>query len=165
MSTSADSRSNPIRTSHHCRSVTETEAHGESVGRLAQRGEVYGLSGDLGAGKTAWVRGFARGVGYRGRVHSPTFALLNAYEGGRLTVYHLDLYRLGSAAEVQGAGLEEYLIQPDGVAVVEWIARWSDAGSEGSKKDTTLASTRIHRLMFRTLSEDEREILHDHPGV
>lgn len=155
MSTSADRQTFILR----CASVAETEAHGESVGRGARDGEVYGLSGDLGAGKTAWVRGFARGVGFRGRVHSPTFALLNDYEGGRLTVHHLDLYRLASATEVSGAGLEEYLIRPEGVSVVEWIERWAEVGTP------RLPGQRLHRLSFRTLSPDEREILHDPPGV
>ncbi len=155
MSTSADRQPSNRR----CASVAETEAHGESVGREARDGEVYGLRGDLGAGKTAWVRGFARGVGFRGRVHSPTFALLNDYEGGRMTVHHLDLYRLASATEVAGAGLEEYLIRPDGVAVVEWIDRWAEPGAP------RIPGQQLHRLSFRTLSPDEREILHDPPGV
>ncbi len=155
MSTSADGPTGLWQ----CASVAETESHGEAVGRQAQSGEVYGLSGDLGAGKTAWVRGFARGVGYRGRVHSPTFALLNDYEGGRMTVHHLDLYRLASAGEVAGAGLEEYLVQPDGVSVVEWIDRWAPAGSE------PMAGQRLHRLTFRTLSPEAREIFHDPPRV
>jgi tRNA threonylcarbamoyladenosine biosynthesis protein TsaE len=155
MSTSAES---PISRSQ-CASVAETESHGEAIGRRAQSGEVYGLSGDLGAGKTAWVRGFARGVGYRGRVHSPTFALLNEYEGGRLTVHHLDLYRLGSPAEVAGAGLEEYLVRPDGVSVVEWIDRWAFAGS------APVPGQRLHRLTFRTVSPEVRELFHDPPRV
>lgn len=155
MSTSADRRSSI----HRCASVAATEAHGEFLGRKACPGEVYGLSGDLGAGKTAWVRGFARGAGFRGRVHSPTFALLNDYEGGRVTVHHLDLYRLRSAIEVAGAGLEEYLIRPEGVSVVEWIDRWAEPGA------TSIPGQRLHRLSFRTLSPDEREILHDPPGV
>ena len=155
MSTSAERASRPS----HCASVAETESHGEAIGRQARSGEVYGLSGDLGAGKTAWVRGFARGVGYRGRVHSPTFALLNEYEGGRMTVHHLDLYRLASAGDVAGAGLEEYLVQPDGVSVVEWIERWTPADS------APVPGLRLHRLSFRTLSPEAREILHDPPRV
>lgn len=155
MSTSADRH--PIR--HRCVSVAETEAHGEQVGRQARPGEVYGLSGDLGAGKTAWVRGFARGIGFRGRVHSPTFALVNEYEGGRMTVHHLDLYRLGSREEIRGAGLEEYLIRPEGVSVVEWVDRWCPAGAPAPR------GAAFHRLNFVTVSPEEREIHHDPVGL
>ncbi|MBI3879239.1 MAG: tRNA (adenosine(37)-N6)-threonylcarbamoyltransferase complex ATPase subunit type 1 TsaE, partial [Verrucomicrobia bacterium] len=90
-------------------SPAETEALGETWGRAAQRGWVIALSGDLGAGKTQLVRGLARGLGCVARVHSPTFTLLNQYEGGRLPLFHLDLYRLNSPAEIIAAGLESYL--------------------------------------------------------
>lgn len=103
-------------------SQAETEALGESWGRAAQRGLVVALTGDLGAGKTALVRGLARGLGCAGRVHSPTFTLVNVYAGGRLPLYHLDLYRLDTPRQVCAAGLDEYL-QPDGVAVIEWAER------------------------------------------
>ena len=145
-------------TVHRSHSVAETEAFGESLARTAERGCIIGLSGDLGAGKTALVRGFARGLGCTGRVHSPTFALLNEYEGGRLRLFHLDLYRLNSPDEVHGAGLEEYLHQPDGVAVVEWIERWcGDAPATGSGK--------LRRLYLRSLGETVREITYDDAGA
>src|SRR6478735_7690914 len=102
-------------------SPEETAAIGESWGRQAHSGWVIGLMGDLGAGKTQFVKGFARGLGYAGRVASPTFALVNEYSGGRLPLHHLDLYRLDTPEQIRGAGLEEYLFRPDGVAVVEWI--------------------------------------------
>src|SRR3954468_488751 len=95
----------------------ETEALGEAWGRIAQSGQVLGLSGDLGAGKTQLVKGLARGLGISERVHSPTFALVNIYSGGRLALFHLDLYRLDTREQIAGAGLEDYL-QPAGVAVV-----------------------------------------------
>src|ERR1041385_839130 len=100
-------------------SPAETESLGERWGHEAQRGLVIGLTGDLGAGKTQLVKGLARGLGSGARVHSPTFTLLNEYAGGRLRLFHLDLYRLNSREEVIGAGLDDYLIQPDGVSVVE----------------------------------------------
>src|ERR1041385_7408296 len=90
-------------------SPAETEALGESWGSTAQSGLVIGLCGDLGAGKTQLVKGLARGLGITARVHSPTFALLNIYSGGRLTLFHLDLYRLETRLEILAAGLEEYL--------------------------------------------------------
>ena len=95
---------------------------GEQWGQTAQTGLVIGLSGDLGAGKTQLVRGLARGLDIGDRVHSPTFALVNVYSGGRLTLFHLDLYRLDTLEQILAAGLEEFL-RPDGVAVIEWVER------------------------------------------
>ena len=147
------------------RSPEETLAIGEAWGREAQRGWVIGLSGDLGAGKTQLVKGLARGLGSPARVHSPTFALLNEYEGGRLPLFHLDLYRLNSADEVAGAGLEEYLIEPDGIAVVEWIERWLPFKVQGSKFKIQ-SSARITRLAsIETLSETERRITYEDSGA
>jgi tRNA threonylcarbamoyladenosine biosynthesis protein TsaE len=108
-------------TSH---SPEETLALGEAWGRAARRGDVFALSGDLGAGKTQLVKGIALGLGSAARVHSPTFTLLNQYDGGRLPLFHLDLYRLNSPQQVIGAGLDPYLADPDGVTVVEWAERW-----------------------------------------
>jgi tRNA threonylcarbamoyladenosine biosynthesis protein TsaE len=142
-------------------SVAETEAAGEAFARTVQPGWVIGLSGDLGAGKTAFVRGFARGLGFPGRVHSPTFALLNEYEGGRLRLFHLDLYRLNSAGDVRGAGLEEYLTQPDGVSVVEWIERW--AGEASATEGTGPGALR--RIYLRSVDENTREIGYDCAGA
>ena len=111
-------------TSH---SPAETECLGEQWGRDALPGLVIGLSGDLGAGKTQLVKGLARGLGIATRIHSPTFALINIYEGGRMPLFHLDLYRLDTRAQMIAAGLEEYLSpgrQPQGVTVVEWAEKW-----------------------------------------
>jgi tRNA threonylcarbamoyladenosine biosynthesis protein TsaE len=137
------------------KSPEETFAIGEAWGREAQRGWVIGLGGDLGAGKTQLVKGIARGLGSNARVHSPTFALLNEYGGGRERLFHLDLYRLNSPAEVVSAGLEDYLVQPDGVAVVEWIERW--IGESGN-----VVARRAH---IETLSETERRITYEDSGA
>jgi tRNA threonylcarbamoyladenosine biosynthesis protein TsaE len=101
----------------------ETVALGEKWGRVAKNGLVIGLCGDLGAGKTQLVKGLARGLGIAARVHSPTFALVNIYNDGRLTLFHLDLYRLETREQILAAGLEEYL-KPEGVTVIEWAERW-----------------------------------------
>jgi len=135
-------------------SPRETEALGERLGREARAGEVYGLSGDLGAGKTAFVRGFVRGVGSPRRVHSPTFALLHEYPGGRCTVHHLDLYRLATPEEIRGAGLDEYLLAPEGITLAEWIERWSAAALDPGP---------LRHIRFRTVDEHRREITHDDP--
>src|SRR3954466_13526600 len=89
-------------------------------------GECVALHGDLGAGKTQFVRGLVRGLGGNPRaVSSPTFVLLNVYDapGARLTVYHLDAYRVGGADDFEAIGFGELLEQPGGVVVVEWADR------------------------------------------
>jgi len=138
-------------------SPEETFALGEQWGREAQRGWVLGLSGDLGAGKTQLVKGLAHGLGSAARVHSPTFTLLNEYTGGRLRLFHLDLYRLNSREEVIGAGLDDYLIQPDGVTVVEWVERWN------SETKSWNGLTRL--VHIETLSEWERRISYEDFGA
>ena len=144
------------------RSPEETFALGEEWGREAQQGWVIGLSGDLGAGKTQLVKGLAAGLGSSARVHSPTFALLNEYRDGRLPLFHLDLYRLNGPHDVAAAGLEEYLTRPDGVAVIEWIERWS-AAVAGEGLRGTGAMTR--RVWIETLSETERRIRYEDSGA
>jgi tRNA threonylcarbamoyladenosine biosynthesis protein TsaE len=109
-------------TSH---SVDETLAIGERMARELQHGAVLALHGDLGAGKTALVKGLARGLGCRAEVTSPTFTLIHEYRGGRLPLYHVDLYRLGSSAQAVAIGLEDYL-PGDGVTVIEWAERIAD---------------------------------------
>ena len=100
-------------------SPAETIAIGCGLGRLVQPGDILCLAGGLGAGKTCLARGIAMGLGADGaRVSSPTFVLAQEYSG-RIPMYHLDLYRLRSAGEVEDAGLDEY-IGGDGVAVIEW---------------------------------------------
>jgi tRNA threonylcarbamoyladenosine biosynthesis protein TsaE len=106
-------------------SPAETESLGEQFGRAASRGLVVALTGELGAGKTQFVKGLARGLGITARVHSPTFTLVNEYAGGRLKLFHLDLYRLETPSQILAAGLEEFF-QPDGVAVIEWAERIYD---------------------------------------
>jgi tRNA threonylcarbamoyladenosine biosynthesis protein TsaE len=107
-----------IRTSN----PAETEAVGESLGRAARGGELIGLVGELGAGKTCLVRGLARGLGIdAARVHSPTFVMATEYGGGRLPLHHVDLYRLDGP--VDDAGWLREVLYGDGVAVVEWFDR------------------------------------------
>jgi len=97
----------------------DMRALGEAVGGLLQRGDVVALTGDLGAGKTTFVQGAAIGLGVEGgHVTSPTFTLVKEYRG-RFPVYHLDVYRLDRIQEVIDLGFEE-LLDPDGVAFVEW---------------------------------------------
>lgn len=141
----------------------ETLALGEAWGRAAARGWVIGLSGDLGAGKTQLVKGLALGLGITARVHSPTFTLLNQYEGGRLTLFHLDLYRLETAQQIIGAGLEPYLFNPDGVAVVEWAERWWPNLTRNAEHETRNGTLRLARL--ESISESERRITYEDSGA
>jgi len=105
-------------------SPEETEAAAERLGRSLGGGDVVLLYGDLGAGKTAFVRGLARGLGAPPEeVSSPTFTLIQEYAGGRATLYHVDLYRL-EPNEVDDLGLDE--LAASGVVAVEWADRWSD---------------------------------------
>lgn len=136
-------------------SPAETEALGESWGRGAEPGLVIALSGDLGAGKTQLVKGLARGLGVSARVHSPTFTLVNEYGGGRLRLFHLDLYRLETPEQIHGAGIEEFL-QPDGVTVIEWAERL--AKGEWRR-------TKVRRVNIEVVSETERRITYEDSGA
>ena len=97
----------------------ETEALGEALGRVLPPGSVVAYTGGLGAGKTAFTRGLARGLGVQDRVTSPTFTIVNEYEGGRLPLFHFDWYRLSDAEELFDIGWEDYLSR-GGVCAVEW---------------------------------------------
>ena len=110
-------------------SPEETRRLGEALGRAAKAGDVVLLSGELGAGKTVFVQGVARGLGFEGPVSSKSFVLLGEY-AGRITLYHADLYRLESPDEVAELALEE--ISGDGVLVVEWPER-GDVGLPGER--------------------------------
>ena len=107
------------------RTEDETSAAGEQFAARLQGGDVVLLHGDLGAGKTAFVRGVARGLGAPGDdVSSPTFTIIQEYRG-RVTLHHVDLYRL-APAEVDDLGLDE-LVESGGVVAIEWAERWIDA--------------------------------------
>ena len=141
-------------------SPAETEALGETWGRSVQSGSVFALCGDLGAGKTQLVKGFARGLGFPGRVHSPTFSLVNLYTGGRLTLFHLDLYRLDTPAQIAAAGLEEYL-KPSGVTVIEWADRWFP---ERAARNLSAASMPFRWVELAALTETQRRIQYEDFG-
>jgi tRNA threonylcarbamoyladenosine biosynthesis protein TsaE len=126
-------------------SEDETAAAGEALGRETRAGDVILLYGDLGAGKTAFVRGLARGVGANpDEVSSPTFTIVQEYAGASATLYHVDLYRL-EAAEIDDLGLED-LVAGDGVVAIEWAERWA-----GRPDDVT-------EVWIEDLGEDRRRI-------
>lgn len=104
----------------------ETQQLGERLAGALKPGAVIAFTGDLGAGKTAFTRGLAHGLGIEERVTSPTFTIVNEYEGGRLPLFHFDMYRLGSSEELYDIGWEDYLAR-GGVCAVEWSENIDDA--------------------------------------
>lgn len=133
-------------TRHRTSSPEETERLGEQLSASLKEGDCIALIGELGGGKTRFVRGIARGFGSKGFVKSPSFTIINVYEGGRLPLYHIDLYRIGKADEFQSAGLEEFIFGK-GVAAIEW----ADKSPELLEGCTLVVS-------FSHVSENEREI-------
>ena len=111
-------------------SPADTEAFGERLAKLLRPGDVVAYTGALGMGKTALTRGLARGLGCRGRVTSPTFTIVNEYDGD-VPLFHFDLYRLGSSDELYDIGWDDYLDR-GGVCAVEWSERVADALPPGT---------------------------------
>ena len=100
-------------------SPEETLALGETIGKNARPGQVYALLGNLGVGKTVFIKGVAKGLGITEPVNSPTFTIVQVYEDGRLPFYHFDVYRIADIEEMDEIGYEEYFFG-DGVCFVEW---------------------------------------------
>jgi tRNA threonylcarbamoyladenosine biosynthesis protein TsaE len=129
---------------------SETEAAGEALGRELRPGDVVLLYGDLGAGKTAFVRGIARGIGANpDDVSSPTFTIVQEYAGPSATLYHVDLYRL-EPADIDDLGLED-LVSGEGIVAIEWAERW-----KGRPDDVT-------EVWIKDLGEDSRAITIERP--
>lgn len=124
-----------------------TIAVGREFGCRAEAGDVFALTGDLGAGKTQFVKGFVAGLGSGSDVTSPTFTLVHEYPGGRCPVYHFDFYRLDSAESVLRLGFDEY-IEGDGVCIIEWADRFR-----------ALLPGRAAWISLAVKSETEREIV------
>ena len=131
--------------------ITHSRAETVELGRkLAQHlapGALVCFTGSLGAGKTAFVRGMAQGLGVAGRVTSPTFTIVNEYEGGRLPLFHFDLYRLASSDELFEIGWEDYL-RRGGVCAVEW----SENAAGALERDTV-------RVDLRRGAEDGQRVI------
>lgn len=139
---------------HISTSPEQTFALGRAFGEKARPGLIVGLKGDLGAGKTQFVRGVAAGIGATDRVHSPTFALINEYLSGRLPIFHIDLYRLETEAAILSAGLEDFFQQKEGVTLIEWFER--------------LEAANMHHvanciLSFEVIADTERKIIDENP--
>ena len=107
-------------------SPQETENVGAALGKILRPGTILAYRGDLGAGKTAFTRGLARGLGYTEPVTSPTYTIVNEYLGGRLPLFHFDMYRLASSDDLWDIGWEDYL-ERGGICAVEWSENVADA--------------------------------------
>ncbi len=134
------------------RSAAETQAIGEHLGARLQPGAVVACTGELGAGKTCFLQGLARGLGVTTDVTSPTFVLVNQYRG-RLPVYHLDAYRTDSLTELVELGIEE-MLHGDGVTVIEW-----------ADKLLPLLPARTIRVHLSGLGDEPREITIEEPAA
>lgn len=104
-------------------SAEQTRRLGWRLGRLAEPGDIVLLRGPLGAGKTQFAQGIARGLGVDRVVRSPTYTLVSVYDGDQMRLYHVDLYRVEDDADIATVGVEEYIAYEDGVVVVEWPDR------------------------------------------
>ena len=124
----------------------ETFDLGRRLAASLRRGDVLALAGDLGAGKTQFTQGLAAGLGVESDVTSPTFTLVHEYLGGRIPLFHIDLYRLEDEEEVLGIGLDDYL-ESDGVTVIEWADKFEALMPPG-----------VRWIRFRIADGDEREI-------
>lgn len=127
-------------------SRAETEAFAAKLAERVSGGTVIAMRGDLGAGKTCFTSGFAKGLGFDGDVNSPTFALVNEYIGGRLPIYHFDMYRVGSWDDLYTTGYFDYL-EENGVMIIEWSENISSALPSDAATVTV-----------KTLGENDREI-------
>ena len=101
------------------KNAKETFQLGEKIGEKALPGQIYTLNGDLGVGKTVFTQGVASGLGIREPVNSPTFTILQEYEGGRLPFYHFDVYRIGDIEEMEEIGYDDYFFG-EGICLIEW---------------------------------------------
>ncbi|MBI4789620.1 MAG: tRNA (adenosine(37)-N6)-threonylcarbamoyltransferase complex ATPase subunit type 1 TsaE [Chloroflexi bacterium] len=134
-------------------SAAQTQRLGERLGELAHAGDVYALEGELGSGKTCFVQGLGKGLKIPTAIHSPTFILANEHRGGRLPLFHLDVYRVRGTDEALGFGLEDYLYDA-GVCVIEWA----------EKIRAGLPPERLW-LTLRHLGESERGLLFQATGA
>jgi len=128
------------------KSVEETIAAGKRCGRDAKPGDIFALTGDLGAGKTQFVKGFVSGIESRAEVTSPTFVLVHEYDGGRLPVYHFDFYRIENREDLLRLGFDDYVFG-NAVSLIEWADRYRD-----------LIPAHAKWLSFQMRGEDVREI-------
>lgn len=135
------------------KNAEDTYRIGESLGKLLFPGSIICLTGDLGAGKTAFTQGIGKGLGVKEHVISPTYTIINEYTTGRIPLYHFDVYRLGSSDEMYELGCDEYLYG-DGATVLEWA----------DSVDDVIPAERLWITIRKLESPDEREIIMEASG-
>ena len=132
-------------------SVKETKELAKELVKSLKAGQVIGLSGDLGAGKTAFTQGLAKALGVKSIVNSPTFVLMKVYEAQHKvikTLVHIDAYRLDEGSNLEALGIEEYMADPQTLVVVEWVEKIKKIMPKGTQY-----------YNFKVLSEDQREVV------
>jgi tRNA threonylcarbamoyladenosine biosynthesis protein TsaE len=127
-------------------SPTETKAFGRDLARKIERGDVIALQGELGSGKTQFVKGLVKGIGSSAEVTSPTFTLLHEYSGGRMLVYHFDFFRVEDRQSADRLGLDEYFFG-DGIAVVEWADKFPELIPDEARWVLFETKSRIQRAI------------------
>lgn len=136
---------------HIARSEEETKDLGKKIAVTLKGGDIVALHGDLGAGKTTLMKGMAAGLGVKQDITSPTFTILNVYQGGKYQVVHIDTYRLKDEKELTAIGAEDFLGAPDTICVIEWPEKISELLRGHDIMDVTLTH----------MSEHERSISYE----
>lgn len=129
-------------------SANDTIEFGKSVARAVEKGAVISLVGDLGAGKTTFTKGVARGLGIMDNVTSPTFTILNEYAGEEKRLYHFDFYRIEDPDELVELGFEDYFPSADGLTIVEWV-----------EKAPSVLPKQYYQITFEKIDDDKRRIV------
>lgn len=129
-------------------SANDTIEFGKSVARAVEKGAVISLVGDLGAGKTTFAKGVARGLGIMDNVTSPTFTILNEYVGEEKKLYHFDFYRIEDPDELVELGFEDYFPSADGLTIVEW-----------AEKAPSVLPKKFYQITFEKIDDDKRKIV------
>ena len=136
-------------------SPEETFRVGKELGEKAYAGQVFTLTGDLGVGKTVFTQGLAKGLGIEEPVNSPTFTIVQEYDGGRLPFYHFDVYRIGDAEEMEELGFDDY-VMGEGVSLIEWADLISEILPE--KRTEILIEKDLERgFDYRRITVAQRE--------
>ena len=132
----------------------DTYALGKKLGEQAEPGDVFCLNGDLGVGKTVFTQGFAAGLGITEPVNSPTFTIVQQYDGGRLPFYHFDVYRIGDVEEMEEVGYED-CFYGDGVTLIEWAGLISEILPE-TAVSVTIEKELEKGFDYRKITEEGR---------
>ena len=135
-------------------SPDETYEIGKQMAQKAEAGTVFCLDGDLGVGKTVFTQGLAKGLGIEEPVNSPTFTIVQVYEGGRLPFYHFDVYRIGDVEEMDEVGFDEY-VSGEGVSLIEWANLIEEILPE-NRVNITIEKDLEQGFDFRRITIEER---------